>query len=139
MRRRETAVLFLGLTLGIVAAAAEPAAVDATLWRCHDNGHQELACTVQHAGAPQVPPTGLPPIVRDLRARPAAWRARTLMIPLFNQPYPDSPLQQLAHAVLCGTQGRCRVQLVAADTAQPHTGWADLADAHDPLLAALDD
>jgi hypothetical protein len=148
MGLRIAALALVGASIGApMACAAEPA-VPATLWLCRNSGHQSLACAVQRAtAAPQLPLaspatdrpdlSGLPPIVREIRQRPASWRARTLFIPLYTEPYGTDHLQLLAQAVLCGAEPACSARLGDAGPPTPDA-WPDFVDDNDPLLAQND-
>ena len=131
------------LLVPISAWSAEPSP-DTTRWLCRDNGRMELACRATAAPASHrvsadaiVALQGLPPLVRDIRLRPRAWRTRELLIPLFNQPIELDHTRHLAQAVLCGTSDRCTAVITDA-TAGGTIDWAEFADAHDPLLAQSD-
>jgi len=127
-------VVLLGANLG-AAGAADDAAGDArTRWGCRV-AEQHLVCFLEQAAAAPAAAGDprLPSIVRELRMRPAAWRGRTVRIPLFNEPFDDSHVQELAQAVLCGAARDCEAAL-GRDRWATVTAWLDFADANDPLL-----
>jgi hypothetical protein len=148
MGLRSAALALLGTSIIMpMASAAEPT-LPATVWLCRDSGHQSLACTVQRAASTPALPlssaitdrpdlAGLPPIVREIRQRPAAWRARTLFIPLYTVPYGSDHLQLLAQAVLCGAEPGCSARLGDAGAPAPDA-WPEFVDDNDPLLARGD-
>ncbi len=103
-----------------------------TQWQCKDDGHLHLACSVQRVSASlpstatPTPADALPPIVRQIRERPSAWRQRVLRIPLHNHPFDLDHVRELAQAILCGPRSDCVARVIGADAPD---------DAHDPLLA----
>lgn len=106
-----------------------------TRWGCQV-ADQWLNCIVERSGSAPAVLTAdarLPAIVRDLRQRPAGWRGRTVRIPLFNHPLDESPVRQLAQAVLCGTADDCEVA-IGRERWSTAASWLEFADAHDPLL-----
>jgi len=142
MRQALHAFVWIGVAF-IGHARADEAPI--TYWQCKDDGHLQLACSVQRVAAPLLsaataaPADALPPIVRQIRERPGEWRQRVLWIPLHNHPFDLDHVRELAQAVLCGPRSDCIARVVGAD-AQDDTpvDWADFADAHDPLLAQND-
>lgn len=120
--------------LGAAHAADAAAADPRTRWGCQV-AEQHLVCFVEQAAATPAAAADsrLPPAVRELRQHPAAWRGRTVRIPLFNEPFDDSPVQQLAQAVLCGAARDCEAVL-GRERWATMTAWLDFADANDPLL-----
>jgi hypothetical protein len=142
MRIIRAAALSLWALVSCGATAAEPDAL--TQWLCVDNGETALRCRVHRISAPFSAPAAvatladrLPPIVRELRERPLAWRDRPVMIPMFNQPFDTSHVRQLAQAVLCGPRSDCVARVAAPGATEPND-WLAFADAHDPLLDPLD-
>lgn len=107
-----------------------------TRWGC-EVADQYLNCLLERSGSDSVAPAaanpGLPETVRDLRQRPAGWRGRTVRIPLFNHPFDDSPVRQLAQAVLCGTASDCEA-VIGRDRWSTASNRLEFVDAHDPLL-----
>lgn len=130
----------MGVALGTTAAATDDAAASPrTRWGCHV-AEQHLVCFVERSAPSRPVPTlprgadaRLPALVRELRHHPASWRGRTLRIPLHNEPFPDSPLQALAQAVLCGAAPDCEA-VIGLERGSSQTAWLDFADAHGPLL-----
>lgn len=143
VRKRAVALAVGVFQLASAAGAGdgEPTA-QRTRWGCNV-AEQHLVCWLERSAeppaAPMLPPLDprLPTIVRELRQRPALWRGRTLRIPLHTEPFPDSPLRELAQAVLCGVQSDCEA-VVGADRWSNETAWLDFADANDPLLQRYD-
>lgn len=129
------------IVASLAAAAPGATAQDVgTRWGCH-LAEQQLVCLVEQAAtapaATMPADLRLPPIVHALRQRPAGWRGRQVRIPLFNQPFDDSPLQPLAQAVLCGGVHDCRAE-IRRDRDLSLLAVLDFADANDPLLQAGD-
>lgn len=135
-------LLALGLAMACCAATAAPdaAAATTTRWGCQVQA-QQLACFVDRSAATPMAAAAaaapadprLPPIVRELRQRPAWWRGRTVVIPLYTEPFDESRLQPLAQAVLCGAVAGCEAVIGLARWSSA-TAWLDFADANDPLL-----
>lgn len=138
-RRRAVAVgwgvLQLCVVGGAVAADGQAPAAP-TRWGC-SVADAHLVCFLDRSApaAPVLPPRDprLPTIVHELRHRPALWRGRTVRIPLHNEPFPDSPLRELAQAVLCGPQADCEA-VIGLERWSNQSAWLEFADAQDPLL-----
>lgn len=127
------------LALALVAASATAQTLN-TRWHCRLDD-QLLHCRLEHATASSPtsasPDSRLPPIVRELREQPRAWRGRAVHIPLHTLPFDDSALQPLAQAVLCGANPSCLTE-VQRTPAPGTVALLDFVDAQDPLLQAAD-
>ena len=140
MRVRKTDIFRHGIIVAMLATASPDATAQAglTRWACHV-ADLHLVCHVVQAATPPATTAltdpRLPPIVHALRQRPAGWRSRPLRIPLFSEPFEDSPLQPLAQAVLCGGARECEAE-VSRDRGLSLLALLDFADANDPLLQA---
>lgn len=122
-------------SIAATAAADDDRSAVRTRWGCQVE-EQHLSCVVERSdGQPaQVPADRrLPAIVRDLRQRPASWRGRMVRIPLFNHPFDDSSVRQLAQAVLCGAAADCEA-VIGRERWNTASALLDFADANDPLL-----
>lgn len=135
---RRSAVAWVWLcaqSIGAVAAGDPGRLEIRTRWGCQV-ADQHLSCIVERTSNEPAAPVAdarLPAIVRDLRQRPAGWRGRTVRIPLFNHPFDDSPVRQLAQAVLCGPANDCEVEIGSGHRSTA-ASWLEFADANDPLL-----
>jgi hypothetical protein len=140
-------LLLLGLPLPASAAVA---------WHCWYNFDQNVACTVRQpesarpwaapelrAGSPiaaATPPArlganALPPSVRLLRDRPYAFRGRTILIPIYTEPFDRALAAELVESVMCGREPDCTAHY-GERPAMTLGEAADFADANDPLLAS---
>lgn len=132
-----TALPVLALLLG---AAGVPSASAQTVWNCWYNQQQQVACLLQSATsdsaaarAAAATPSGVPPSLAAVRSQPSTLRGRTMLIPLYNEPFDTSALAELAQAVMCGPQPACRVIYGGQPSDTPESA-ASFADANDPLL-----
>jgi len=127
----------LALLLG--AAAALPVSAQ-TVWNCWYNQQQQVACLLQSASPDSAAartgaaaPSGVAPALTAVRNQPSTLRGRTMLIPLYNEPFDTSALAELAQAVMCGPQPGCRVVYGGQPSDTPESA-ASFADANDPLL-----
>jgi hypothetical protein len=142
-------LLFLLLALPLPASAA-------VAWHCWYNLDQHVACMVRQADSaiplsatavrtPQTtavvtPPVrlhadALPPSVRLLRDQPGALRGRTILIPIYTEPFDHALMAELAQAIMCGRDPACTARY-GERPAMTLAEAADFADANDPLLAS---
>jgi len=135
MSTRSTLV-WMWLCSQSIAAGAAGDDIVRTRWGCQV-ADQHLNCLLERSGSDSVPPAAadprLPETVRDLRQRPAGWRGRTVRIPLFNHPFDDSPVRQLAQAVLCGAASDCEA-VIGRERWSTASNRLEFVDANDPLL-----
>jgi hypothetical protein len=152
-------LLRLSLSLiGSIGAATALAQEGPTEWRCWNNLDTRVGCVLRSAPAAapatiqeqlgvcehgpvtrpaRLGPTNLPPLVRVLRQRPGALRGQIVLVPLHSEPFDQSEVAKLVQAVMYGTRSQC-VAHYAARPAASLPEAMELADANDPLLAALD-
>lgn len=109
-------ISWLRLLLVLLAFAPLAAQADNGLqWRCWYNQQVHITCLLENlAGdgklSPDVQlPRNLPPIVKQMRDDPAAFRNRFVQIPLHSIPYEMEFTAMLAKATVCGSRRDCAV------------------------------
>ncbi len=142
-RAGRAAAVFASLLALAAQAHADPAR---TLWSCWLEDDQQLKCVALRSARPDGPrlaraATSQRPaeLLRAIRERPDSLRGQAIHIPLYNVPYEDAFVTQLAQAVLCGIQPTCEARYQPELARLIAQSPDDFYDALDPLLtAALD-
>ena len=141
----------LGLYAGLAGAAQEP-----VVWSCAYDRETSIACRLQTpplaermdpadsaTSAPIDDAQGvsrrsrLPAILHVLRDQPGVLAGRTVLIPLHTEATDMAFVRQLAAAVMCGSRGGCRVELVPGRTELAQMSAQDLVDRTDAALEDL--
>lgn len=150
-KRLVLCLTLLGATLASLAPGAGRALADevpadaaatverkALHWRCWFNQHAHIHCLLDSATAEQAatapaeaPPASLPPLVAELRNRPAAFKSVLVRIPLYSAPLDDAMAGTLASAIMCGSRSDCSVHYSSrvpdyreiATILHRHLGW----------------
>ncbi|HEX5635254.1 MAG TPA: hypothetical protein VFX50_18550 [Gemmatimonadales bacterium] len=106
-----------GAALAALLAGAGGAGAAPAAWHCWLHRGEQLACTPvgEPDAGPAVQAAHARPaeLLRTIRQRPGALHGQLVYIPMYTVPFDDSPLAQLAEAVLCGAPSpeRCTVTL----------------------------